>query len=93
MKRILFSTYYGENDIANFNCAHGPFSMMRDEVEIVVPPALEFDGQTAIQSKWWLNFRWWVGIDAVFCHRPFGWYGQQIIQAAKFSWGTFMGPS
>ena len=81
-KRILFSTYYGANDIANFNCAHGPFSQMED-VEIVVPTALEFDPQTLLNSRWWTNFRWWLGVDVCFVHRPYGFYGQQILAACK----------
>lgn len=82
-KRILFASYYGPGDIASFNCAHGPFSMLRDEVEIVVPTALEFDPETAIKSQWWTNFRWWLGIDVCFLHRPYGGYGREIIKACK----------
>lgn len=57
--------------------------MLRDEVEIVVPTALEFDPQTATQSQWWKNFRWWLGIDVCYLHRPSGSYGKAIIDACK----------
>ena len=82
-KRVLFASYYGTGDIASFNCAHGPFSMLRDEVEIIVPTALEFDPQTATQSQWWRNFRWWLGIDVCYLHRPSGAYGKAIIETCK----------
>jgi hypothetical protein len=82
-KRILFSTYYGNGDIANFNCAHGPFSQLLDHVEIVTPLALQLSGEQMLKSCWWSEFRHWLGIDAAFVHRPYGWYGQQVIAAAK----------
>lgn len=80
MKRILMVSNYSKNDISSLNCAFGPFTLMKD-VELLQP--FRDDGKDYLESKWWLNFKNWLDIDVCFLHRPFGWYGQQIIKYAK----------
>lgn len=85
-KRILFSSYYGTNDIANMVCGHVPFSLLEKEgvCEIIVPPVLSLpDPNLAVQSAWWTDFRYWMNIDVAYVHRPYGFYGGQIMKAAK----------
>lgn len=60
--------------MTSFLRAWGPFSLMKQEVEIVEAPYFE---------GWWTNFRYWIGIDVCFLHRPYGHYGACIIEAAK----------
>lgn len=74
-KRILLASIYAPtNDMTAFLRAHGPFSLMRDEVEIIEAPQ---------NNEWMDNFKYWVGIDVCFLHRPFGGYGLKVIEAAK----------
>ena len=81
MKRVLLASNYAHNDVSSLLRSHGPFSLMRDEVEVVVP--FKEDGKDYLESRWWTNFRNWLHVDCCFLHRPFGFYGQQIIESAK----------
>lgn len=47
---------------------------MRDEVEIISVPGNE---------EWISDFRYWMGIDVCFLHRPFSGYGYKVIEQAK----------
>lgn len=90
--KILFGTNYAANDTTSFLRAYGPFSLMREHVEIVEPKLtyrknvganaseqLELD----LQSGWWNDWRNFRGVDCCFLHRPYGLLGGAIINACK----------
>lgn len=74
MKRILLASNYSNNDMTAFLRSYGPFTLMRDDVEIVPVPN---------NSDWITDFRYWVGIDICFLHRPFAGYGRKVIEQCK----------
>lgn len=74
-KRILLATNYSPNDTTAFLRSWGPFSQMRDLVEIVTPPPI--DG-------WQTDLRYWMGIDVCFLHRPYGPYAAQVMDQARY---------
>lgn len=75
LKRILLTSPYGTNDTTSLLRAVGPFSLMRDEVEIVRP--------RQIDKPWWQDWSEWRGIDVCFLHRPANPTGMAIMQYAK----------
>lgn len=89
--KILFGTSYNGNDSTSLLRGWGPFSLMRDSVEIVEPKLtyrkinipesekLEID----MRAGWWNDWRSWRGIDLCFLHRPYGLLGGAIINACK----------
>lgn len=79
-KRILFATNYNANDTTSYLRAWGPFTLMRDEVEIVEPLIEANSGQ------WWKNWRnWFNNIDVCFMHRPYGPIAAQIMAECKLA--------
>jgi hypothetical protein len=81
-KRILFATNYSANDTTSFLRAWGPFTLMRDEVEII-EPIIPKEGEN-IKYGWWSNWRnWFNNIDVCFMHRPFGMLAAHIMSQCQ----------
>lgn len=81
-KRILFATNYLGNDTTSWLRAWGPFTLMRNEVEIVEP--IVPTEKTGLKYGWWSNWRnWYNNIDVCFMHRPFGPVAAHIMSQCK----------
>jgi hypothetical protein len=84
-KRILFATAYNGNDTTSLIRAWGPFTLMRDEVEIVLPlnPLCSHIPVNS-NDQWWKSWmNWFNNIDVCFLHRPYGPIAAQIMAECK----------